>query len=50
MLPFQLKTYEIVVETQEDSLDRSSEAVANFVFPGLPRDKNNKEYRRILWY
>lgn len=42
ILPFQLKTYEIVVETQEDSLDRSSEAVANFVFPGLPRDKNNK--------
>lgn len=41
MLPFQLKTYQKVVETQEDSLDRSSEAVANFVFPGLPKDKND---------
>jgi len=42
MLPFQLKTYETVVETQEDSLDRSSEAVANFAFPALPKDKNSK--------
>ena len=43
MLPFQLKTYTKVVETQEDSLDRSSEAVANFVFPGLPKDKSEKD-------
>ncbi|XWV26232.1 putative NTPase [Tupanvirus soda lake] len=43
MLPFQFKTYERVVETQDDSLDRSSEAVANFVFPGLPKDKNSKD-------
>lgn len=42
MLSFQLKTYEKVAETQ-DSLDRSSEAAANFVFPGLPKDKNNKD-------
>lgn len=42
MLDFQLKTYERVVETQDDSLDRTSEAVANFVFPGLPKDKNDK--------
>ncbi|AGC01979.1 DEAD-like helicase [Acanthamoeba polyphaga moumouvirus] len=43
MLPFQLSVYEDVVATQDDSLDRNSEAVANFVFPGLPRDRNNKE-------
>lgn len=42
MLPFQLKVYNRVVETQDDSLDRSSEAVANFVFPGLPKEKNDK--------
>ena len=42
MSPFQLKAYENVVNTQDDSLDRRSEAVANFAFPGLPKDKNNK--------
>ena len=42
MLPFQLAAYKIVVETQEDSLDRTSEAVANFAFPGLPKDKSDK--------
>lgn len=42
MLPFQLKIYEQVVAVQEDSLDKTSEAVANFVFPGLPKDKTNK--------
>lgn len=42
MLPFQLKVYNRVIETQDDSLDRSSEAVSNFVFPGLPKDKNDK--------
>lgn len=42
MLPFQLKTYQIVVTTLDDSLDRTSEATANFVFPGLPKDKTNK--------
>ena len=42
MLPFQKVTYERVVETQDDSLDRNSEAVANFVFPGLPKDKTSK--------
>ncbi len=39
----QTKTYQRVVDTLDDSLDRSSEAVANFVFPGLPKDKNSKE-------
>lgn len=43
MLPFQLKTYLYVIETQDDSLDRKSEAVANFVFPGLSHNKNDKE-------
>jgi superfamily II DNA or RNA helicase len=43
MLPFQKKIYDYVVETQADSLDRTSQAVANFVFPGLPKDKNSKD-------
>ena len=42
MLPFQLSVYRRVIETSDDSLDRNSEAVANFVFPGLPKDRNNK--------
>lgn len=42
MYPFQLKAYEKVVEAKNDSLDRTSEAVANFIFPGLPKDKNDK--------
>src|SRR5690606_13920105 len=42
MLPFQYRIYKRVIDTQDDSLDRSSGAVANFVFPGLPKDKNNK--------
>ena len=42
MLEFQLKTYKRVVETQDDSLDRTSEAVANFVFPGLPKNKADR--------
>lgn len=40
MLPFQKKIYDrAIAENQEDSLDRKSEAVANFVFPGLSSDK-----------
>lgn len=43
MLPFQESVYLTVKEEKiEDALDRSSEAVANFVFPGLPKDKTNK--------
>ena len=42
MLPFQKDIYELVIETLDDSLDRTSQAVANFVFPGLPKDKNDK--------
>ena len=39
MLPFQRKTYDMVMkEVEDDALDRKSEAVANFVFPGLSAD------------
>jgi len=50
MLPFQRKTYDYVIETQEDSLDRTSEAVANFSFPGLPRDIKDKNSKEIVGY
>lgn len=43
MYPFQYKTYRHVVETQEDSLDRNSEAVSNFVFPGFSKNKKDIE-------
>ncbi|CAH6420051.1 NTPase [uncultured virus] len=43
MLPFQLEVYRYVVESTNDSLDRRSEAAANFVFPGLPKDKLSTE-------
>lgn len=44
MLPFQRKIYDQVVRIKEDvetidTLDRRSEAVANFAFPGLSLDK-----------
>lgn len=39
MLPFQLEAYNIVIETLEDKFVKTSESVANFVFPGL---KDNK--------
>lgn len=40
MLEFQKKTYmEAIEQNQEDTLDRKSEAVANFVFPVLSTDK-----------
>lgn len=42
MEPFQLQTYERVVTTMDDHLDQISKAVSNFVFPGLPRDRNDK--------
>lgn len=42
MLPFQHSAYNNVVETFDDSLDKKSGAVANFVFPGLSKEKNNK--------
>lgn len=42
MLPFQLATYNRVIATMDDSLDRNSGAIANFVFPGLSKDKTDK--------
>ena len=42
MLPFQLDVYKKVVDITDDSLDRRSEAVANFVFPGIPKEKSTK--------
>jgi superfamily II DNA or RNA helicase len=40
MLSFQRKTYDLAeTEHEEDTLDRKSEAVANFVFPGLSADR-----------
>ncbi|MBA42906.1 MAG: hypothetical protein CMF62_02715 [Magnetococcales bacterium] len=41
MKPWQKKVYESVTIGSDDSLDRSSEAVANFVFPAL--SENRKE-------
>ena len=35
MLPFQKKLYDKVIAETNDSLDRKSEAVANFTIPGL---------------
>ena len=40
MLPFQRKTYDDAIKTIDDALDRRSEAVSNFVFPGLNDAKN----------
>lgn len=38
MLPFQRKLYDVTIQTTDDTLDRSAEAVANFAFPGLSED------------
>jgi hypothetical protein len=40
---FQLKTYEKIIQLTDDTLDRRSQSVANFVFPGLGIDKINLE-------
>ncbi|QKF93768.1 helicase/uvrB [Fadolivirus algeromassiliense] len=39
MLPFQRKTYDETVRISDDTLDRRSEAVANFAFPGIDDKK-----------
>ena len=39
MAEFQRETYEEALKLVDDSLDRKSEAVANFVFPGISEDK-----------
>jgi len=38
---FQYKTYEIVSKNSDDKLDRGSSSAANFVFPGLNKEKND---------
>lgn len=43
MRDFQLKAYTKIRETTTDSLDRRSEAVANFVLPGIVKGKNELE-------
>jgi hypothetical protein len=43
MLPFQREIYEKAVRDKDDTLDRRSEAVANFVFPGLSQDRKQIE-------
>lgn len=43
MLPFQKNTYEKIMNVLDDSLYRSSEDAANFVFPGFSREKKNGE-------
>lgn len=39
MKPFQLASYDYVIESQDDSFDRVSGAVSNFVWPGLKKEK-----------
>lgn len=39
MLPFQRETYDIAIKISDDTLDRRSEAVANFAFPGIDDKK-----------
>ena len=41
MAPFQKKAYKHTIETYDDTLDRKSEAIANFAFPGLSEDKKS---------
>ncbi|VVU95170.1 hypothetical protein CPAV1605_895 [seawater metagenome] len=41
MKEFQLDTYEDTITKYDDTLDRKSSAVANFVFPGLSSDKKS---------
>ena len=41
MLPFQESIYYEAIQDKDDTLDRRSEAVANFAFPGLSDDKKS---------
>ena len=43
MMPFQRSVYDEATIDIADSLDRRSEAVANFAFPGLSSDRDRKE-------
>lgn len=44
MLSYQEKAYNKAIREAEDSLDRKSEAVSNFVFPSLSSDKKTLEW------
>jgi len=39
MMDFQRSVYELAIQNTDDALDRKSEAVANFVFPGFTQDR-----------
>lgn len=41
MFPFQFETYKQTTLLFDDKLDKASSSAANFVFPGLNKDKNN---------
>ena len=41
MLKFQHATYMEAIKDKDDTLDKKSEAVANFVFPGLSQDRKS---------
>lgn len=41
MMDFQRRVYEIAIQNTDDALDRKSEAVANFVFPGFTQDRQH---------
>ncbi len=47
MNEFQLNTYRASLHEEDDALDRKSEAIANFVFPGLDEAKNLVGYYGI---
>lgn len=49
MLPFQEQIYRKIVDSQDDSLDRKSGAVANFVFPGLPKQSSRSTEDNVVY-
>jgi hypothetical protein len=50
MLEFQRKTYKSTIKEFDDALDRASEAVANFSFPGLSKSKDDGEEINLVGY
>ena len=49
MNKFQKNVYNEVQKTITDALEKSSEAVSNFVFPALDTDKKHNWITRISW-
>ena len=41
MMDFQRRVYDLAIQQTDDALDRKSEAVANFVFPGFTQDRQH---------